>query len=111
MSDTLTKAHIVEAVAEANGYTRNKSVETVETLLELIKSALESGDDVMISGFGKFCVKNKKKRRGRNPATGKDLILAPRKVVTFKWSGKLKEKLNTEPKKAKKRRVKSIKKY
>jgi integration host factor subunit alpha len=111
MSDTLTKAHIVEAVAEANGYTRNKSVETVETLLELIKSALESGDDVMISGFGKFCVKNKKKRRGRNPATGKDLILAPRKVVTFKWSGKLKEKLNTKPKtKAKKRRVKSIKK-
>ncbi len=111
MSDTLTKAHIVEAFAEANGYTRNKSVETVETLLELIKSALESGDDVMISGFGKFCVKNKKKRRGRNPATGKDLILAPRKVVTFKWSGKLKEKLNTKPKtKAKKRRVKSIKK-
>ena len=111
MSDTLTKAHIVEAVAEANGYTRNNSVETVETLLELIKSALESGDDVMISGFGKFCVKNKKKRRGRNPATGKDLILAPRKVVTFKWSGKLKEKLNTKPKtKAKKRRVKSIKK-
>jgi integration host factor subunit alpha len=110
MSDTLTKAHIVEAVAEANGYTRNKSVETVETLLELIKSALESGDDVMISGFGKFCVKNKKKRRGRNPVTGKDLILAPRKVVTFKWSGKLKEKLNTKPKtKAKKRRVKSIK--
>ena len=111
MSDTLTKAHIVEAVAEANGYTRNKSVETAETLLELIKSALESGDDVMISGFGKFCVKNKKKRRGRNPVTGKDLILAPRKVVTFKWSGKLKEKLNTKPKtKAKKRRVKSIKK-
>ncbi len=111
MSDTLTKAHIVEAVAEANGYTRNKSFEIVEILLELIKSALESGDDVMISGFGKFCVKNKKKRKGRNPATGKDLILAPRKVVTFKWSGKLKEKLNTKPKtKAKKRRVKSIKK-
>ena len=112
MFDTLTKAHIVEAVAEANGYTRNKSFEIVEILLELIKAALESGNDVMISGFGKFCVKNKKKRRGRNPATGKDLILAPRKVVTFKWSGKLKEKLNTKPKtKAKKRRVKSIKKY
>ena len=112
MSDTLTKAHIVEAVAEANGYTRNKSFEIVEILLELIKQSLGSGDDVMISGFGKFCVKNKKKRKGRNPATGKDLILAPRKVVTFKWSGKLKEKLNTKPKtKAKKRRVKSIKKY
>ena len=110
MSDTLTKAHIVEAVAEANGYTHKKSVEIVETLLKLIKSELESGDDVMISGFGKFCVKNKKKRKVRNPATGKDLILAPRKVVTFKWSEKLKEKLNTKPK-TKKRRFKSIKKY
>ena len=108
---TLTRARIVDAVIEQNGFTRKKSIETVESLLELIKSELESGDDVMISGFGKFCVKNKKKRRGRNPATGKDLILAPRKVVTFKWSGKLKEKLNTKPKtKAKKRRVKSIKK-
>jgi len=111
MSDTLTKAHIVEAVAEANGYTRNKSFEIVEILLELIKAALESGNDVMISGFGKFRVKNKKKRRGRNPATGKDIVLAPRKVITFKWSEKLKEKLNTKPKtKAKKRHVKSIKK-
>ena len=110
MSDTLTKAHIVEAVAEASGYTRNKSFEIVEILFELIKAALESGDDVMISGFGRFCVKEKAKRRGRNPATGRDLILAPRKVVTFKWSGKLKEKLNTKPK-TKKRRVKSLKKY
>ena len=91
---TLTKAHIIDAVIEQNGYTRKKSIETVEILLELIKQSLESGDDVLISGFGKFCVKNKKKRKGRNPATGKDLILAPRKVVTFKWSGKLKEKLN-----------------
>ena len=79
MSDTLTKAHMVEAVAEANGYTHKKSVEAVEALLELIKSALESGDDVMISAFGKFCVKNKKKRRGSNPVTGKDLILAPKR--------------------------------
>jgi integration host factor subunit alpha len=110
LSDTLTKAHIVDALIEQNGFTRKKSIETVETLLELIMSELESGDDVMISGFGKFCVKNKKKRKGRNPATGKDLILAPRKVVTFKWSKNLKEKLNTKPKR-KKRRVKSTKKY
>jgi integration host factor subunit alpha len=95
-SGTLTKAHIIDAVAESNGYTRKKSIETVETLLELIKRSLESGEDVMISGFGRFCVKEKTERRGRNPATGKDLILAPRKVVTFKWSGKLKEKLNTK---------------
>ena len=94
LSGTLTKAQIIDTVAERNGFTRKKSIETVETLLELIKSELESGDDVMISGFGKFCVKNKKKRRGRNPATGEDLMLAPRQVVTFHSSMKLREKLN-----------------
>ena len=86
LSGTLTKAHIIDAVAEKNGFTRKKSIETVEILLELIKRTLEIGDDVLISGFGKFCVKKKKKRRGRNPATGEDLILAPRKVVTFQSS-------------------------
>ena len=90
----LTKAHLVEAIAEQNGFTRNKSTETVETLLEIIKSSLSSGDDVLISGFGKFCVKEKRERRGRNPATGEDLILAPRRIVTFRCSGKLKEKIN-----------------
>ena len=74
-SGTLTKAHIIDAVAESKEYTRKKSIETVETLLELIKRSLESGEDVLISGFGKFCVKEKAERRGRNPATGKDLIL------------------------------------
>jgi integration host factor subunit alpha len=106
LSGTLTKARIVEAIVETNGYTQQKAHETIEILLELIKGSLESGEDVLISGFGKFCVKNKKKRKGRNPATGKDLILAPRKVVTFKSSGRLKEKLNPKPAtKAKKRRV------
>jgi integration host factor subunit alpha len=90
----LTKAHLIEAIAEKNGFTRKKSTETVETMLEIIKSTLSSGDDVLISGFGKFCVKEKRERRGRNPATGEDLILAPRRVVTFRCSGKLKEKLN-----------------
>jgi integration host factor subunit alpha len=106
LSGALTKARIVEAVVETNGYTQQKAQQTIEILLELIKRSLESGEDVLISGFGKFCVKNKKKRKGRNPATGKDLILAPRKVVTFRLSGKLKEKLNPKPiTKAKKRRV------
>jgi integration host factor subunit alpha len=110
LSGTLTKAHIIEAVVQTNGYTQQKAHETIEILLELIKQSLESGEDVLISGFGKFCVKKKRERRGRNPATGKDLILAPRKVVTFKWSGKLKEKLNTKPKtRAKKRRVTNVK--
>jgi integration host factor subunit alpha len=84
---TLTKAHIIDPVAERNGFTRKKSIETVEILLT-------SGGDVLIFGFGKFCVKKKKKRRGRNPATGENLMLAPRKRVTVQWSGKLREKLN-----------------
>jgi len=91
---SLTKARIVEAVKGTNGYTHQKSFETVEIMLELIKRSLETGEDVLISGFGKFCVKKKKKRRGRNPATGEDLMLAPRKVVTFQSSMKLREKLN-----------------
>ena len=91
---TLTKANIIDAIAEANGFPRNKATETVETLLEIIKSTLESGEDVLISGFGKFCVKQKAERKGRNPATGGDMMLAPRKVVTFKCSGKLRDKVN-----------------
>jgi integration host factor subunit alpha len=70
---TLTKAHIVEAVAEQNGYPKHQSSEMIETLLEIIKRTLESGEDVLVSGFGKFCVKTKHERRGRNPATGKDM--------------------------------------
>ena len=93
-SGTLTKAKIVDEVAERNGFTRKKAIETVEILLELIKQSLASGNDVLISGFGKFCVKKKKKRRGRNPATGNDMMLPPRKVVTFQCSGKLREKIN-----------------
>ena len=91
---TLTKANIIDAIAEANGFPRNKASETVETLLEIIKGTLVSGEDVLISNFGKFCVNQKKERRGRNPATGEDMMLAPRKVVTFKCSGKLKDKIN-----------------
>ena len=91
---TLTKAHIVDAIADQIGYPKNHSSEIVETLLELIKSSLESGDDVLISRFGKFCVKEKGERRGRNPATGGDMILEPRKVVTFRCSARLREKIN-----------------
>ncbi len=89
----LTKSDIVARVHEL-GFTKKKSVETIESLLEIIKTTLEKGEDVLISGFGKFCVKNKMKRRGRNPATGSDLVLRKRKVVTFKCSGKLKNKIN-----------------
>jgi integration host factor subunit alpha len=91
---TLTKLDMVESVAKQNGWPKTKSFEIVETLLEIIKKSLESGEDVLISGFGKFCVKKKKQRRGRNPATGEDMMLAPRRIVTFKWSPKLKIKVN-----------------
>ncbi len=89
----LTKSDIVTKIHDL-GFPKKKSVETVESLLEMIKNTLENGEDVLISGFGKFCVKNKKERRGRNPATGSDLILRKRKVVTFKCSGKLRERIN-----------------
>jgi len=62
--------------------------------LETIKGSLESGEDVLVSGFGKFGVKVKKERRGRNPATGEDLMLEPRNVVTFKCSHKLRDRIN-----------------
>jgi len=90
----LTKKDIVDRMQVELGFLRNQSVEITESLLELIKATLESGDDVLVSGFGKFCVKKKKERKGRNPATGEDLMLKPRRVVTFKWSGKLREKVD-----------------
>ena len=74
----LTKAKMVEIIAERNGFTKNKSIEVIENLIEIIKHTLENGEDVLVSGFGKFCVKNKGPHRGRNPATGNDLILSAR---------------------------------
>ncbi len=77
---TLTKAQIAEMLAEQNGFAKNKSIELVENLLSIIKQTLQSGQDFLVSGFGKFCVKDKGKRRGRNPATGSDLMLFARKA-------------------------------
>ncbi len=91
---TLTKSQIVDSIAEKNGFTKRESTEAVETILELIKSTLASGEDVLISGFGKFCAKDKRERKGRNPSTGEDMVLASRRVVTFKCSGKLRDKIN-----------------
>jgi integration host factor subunit alpha len=89
----LTKSDIVASVHNL-GLTKKKSVEVIERLLEIIKRSLESSEDVLISGFGKFCVKDKDKRKGRNPATGEDLMLRGRRVVTFKCSGKLRHKID-----------------
>ncbi|RLD97706.1 MAG: integration host factor subunit alpha, partial [Bacteroidetes bacterium] len=90
---TLTKAGIIESIQSELSFSKNQSLEIIESLLEIFKSTLESGQDVLISGFGKFCVKVKHERKGRNPATGEDLMLEPRTVVTFKCSGKLRERV------------------
>jgi integration host factor subunit alpha len=92
----LTKADIIDKYQDDFGFTRHQAVQINESLLEIIKSTLESGEDVLVSGFGKFCVNEKHERRGRNPATGEDLMLRPRRVVTFKCSGKLRERVNGE---------------
>lgn len=90
---SLTKTDIVEDLTKI-GFNRKKSIDLLESLLEIIKKNLENGEDVLISGFGKFCIKEKRERRGRNPATGDDLILSSRKVVTFNCSSVLREKFN-----------------
>ena len=91
---TLTKSQIVDAIHAQLGFSRKNSAELVETLLEIIKRKLENSEDVLISGFGKFCVKEKNERRGRNPATGDDMLLRKRKVVTFSCSKVLRNKIN-----------------
>ena len=90
----LTKADIIEIVTDQIGLPKKDCAEIFEKLLGIIKSTLESEEDVLISGFGKFRVKTKAERRGRNPATGEDLMLEPRRVFTFKCSGKLRDALN-----------------
>ncbi len=91
---TLTKAHIMDSIRSELRITKDEATEIVEALLELIKQSLEKGEDVLISGFGKFCVKEKNARRGRNPASGEAMMLRPRKVVTFQCSGVLRGKIN-----------------
>lgn len=92
----LTKADVVQNLMDRNGYTRTQASELLETLLELIKNTLSSGEDVMVSNFGKFQVREKAQRRGRNPATGQAMLLEPRRVVTFQCARKLRETVNGE---------------
>ena len=93
-SMTLTKADLVQKVYQEHNLTKAQASEAVETFLKIAKNCLENGEDLLVSGFGKFNVKDKKARRGRNPQTGEELILAARKVVTFKPSGILRERIN-----------------
>ena len=91
---SLTKANIVDSVYRDLGLSKFESAQVIESILEIIKRTLESGEDVLISGFGKFCVHEKNQHRGRNPQTGKDIRLRARKVVTFRCSGTLRDKIN-----------------
>jgi integration host factor subunit alpha len=91
---TLIKSEIVKKIADRTGFSKNKSSETVEQLIEIIKRSLEAGDEILIAGFGKFYVKNKNQRRGRNPANGDVLTIPSRKVVRFKYSRILKNRIN-----------------
>ena len=92
----LTKTNIVDQVQEKIGYSRKRSSDLVETLIEIIKDTIGTGEDVLVSGFGKFCVKEKGSRKGRNPATGDDMMLEQRKVVTFKCSSVLRDRINEQ---------------
>lgn len=90
----LTKEKIINTVFEEVGVSKNQSRQVVEALLEMVKDTLEEGEDLLISGFGKFVVKQKRPRRGRNPQTKEDLQLRARKVVVFKTSGVLRRRIN-----------------
>jgi integration host factor subunit alpha len=93
---SVTKAHLADSIQNQLGLPRNRSIQAVESIIEIIKKTLENGENVMITGFGKFFVKEKRDRRGRNPQTGEDLMLGARRVVRFKCSGKLRERMNGE---------------
>ena len=91
---SLIKQHLIEIISNQYGYSKRESGELVESILEILKKTLESGEDILISGFGKFCVKDKSERRGRNPKTGEDLTLEARKIVTFRCSPVLRGRIN-----------------
>ena len=91
---TLTKEKVTDRIYDQVGLSKGQSRRVVESLLEIIKQTLERGEDLLVSGFGKFVVKNKAARRGRNPQTKEDLQLKARRVVVFRTSGVLRRKIN-----------------
>jgi len=91
---SLTRESLIASIQNHLNLPKKRSADLVESTLEIMKSTLASGEDVLISGFGKFCVRDKGKRKGRNPQTGRELILGARRVVVFKCSGRLREKMN-----------------
>jgi integration host factor subunit alpha len=92
---TLTKFDIIERVATQCGYSKLEAAELVESVFEMIKDALGTGENVKISGFGNFVLRDKRSRMGRNPQTGKAMEISSRRVMTFKVSQVLKEAINS----------------
>jgi integration host factor subunit alpha len=91
---SLTKVDLIDSIYNQVGLSKAKSLQAVESLLEIIKKALENGEDILVSGFGKFCVKEKNERKGRNPQTGEHLMLGSRRVATYRCSRVLRDKIN-----------------
>ncbi len=90
----LTKASLVDKISSQMGIKKHDSTDLLEGVIAIIKSTLETGESLKISGFGTFDVRQKKDRKGRNPATGESLIIEARKIVTFKPSKMLNKKIN-----------------
>ena len=95
---TFTKLDLIESIYNQLDLSKTRSAKVVDSLLEIVKHTLENSEDVLISGFGKFCVKDKRERRGRNPQTGDDMMLGERRVVMFKCSGRLRDRINRRDK-------------
>lgn len=91
---TLTKMDIVETLYEKLGFSKKESQDFVESVFDELKKSLIDGEKVKISGFGNFVVSQKKPRKGRNPQTGEQIIISGRRVLGFKPSQVLKEKIN-----------------
>ncbi|GIX10883.1 MULTISPECIES: integration host factor subunit alpha [unclassified Elioraea] len=94
---TVTRAQLAEAVYEQVGLSRNESAQLLESVLDLVAGALASGESVKISSFGTFAVRQKGRRIGRNPKTGVEVPILPRKVLVFRPSQVLKARINGEP--------------
>ena len=91
----MTKADIIDAVCEDNGFSKRESAKITETMLDIIKESLENGENVKLSGFGSFNIQHKRARRGRNPQTGEEIIISARRALNFNPSKILRDELNT----------------
>lgn len=92
----MTKAEIVEAIYRKMGITKREAADLVDSFFELVREQLEDGESIKLSGFGNFDIRQKRSRRGRNPKTGEEIEITARKVLTFKPSQLLRQKVNTD---------------